>query len=123
MNFKKNVMRFLYFIKVAKSYSPYCPYCTSCGETGCCSPTVCISHPKGRYCETNIGELKVYYWTLKEFWDRLESNKYPEIEKLLDDIYCKNYDEQISYINNLPEKVNLFKRIKNKIFINSKCCT
>jgi len=77
--------------------SPYCPHCTSCGETGCCSPTICLNHPEGYYCETNQDALKVSYFTLNEFWNQLDENKFPEVEKLLEEIYDKNYEEIRSF--------------------------
>lgn len=49
-----------------RKYDVYCPYCTSCGEIGCCSPTICINHKWGKYCEYNQYHLKVSYWSLKD---------------------------------------------------------
>ena len=98
------VMRCLYFLKIMKRYSPYCPYCTSCGETGCCSPTGCVNHPKGHYCETNQDALKVSYWTLKELWKEFDNKKYPKVEKLIESIYSKNYEEQYEYRKEVNDK-------------------
>ena len=90
---KNQVRGYLYSLKIIKRYSPYCPYCTSCGETGCCKPTICINHPKGHYCETNNNSLKVSYHTLHKFWNDLDEKQYPEVEKLLRDIYGEEYDK------------------------------
>lgn len=75
-----------------ENYSPYCPHCESCGETGCCSPTICHNHPDGRYCVTNMSALKVSHKTLTEFWDTIDEKKYPEVLKLLNEIYDKHDD-------------------------------
>lgn len=108
----------------------YCPYCTSCGETGCCSPVICVNHPKGLYCDTNNDELKVCYWTLKDFWDvyleeEMKKDDYVEIKLLskkeifeeiynkLSDIYYKHLDEQRELISTPP--ITLFDKIKNKL--------
>lgn len=82
-----------------RKYDVYCPYCSSCGETGCCSPTSCINHKKGFYCQTNQDALKVSYWTLNEFWNGLDEKKYPEIEKQISEIHTKNYSEQYEIRN------------------------
>ena len=118
-----------------RKYDVYCPYCSSCGETGCCSPTSCINHRKGFYCETNQDALKVSYWTLKEFWNnyfeeqsKKEDYNLPhlytkkqilkEVEDALSEIYSKNYGEQREYTMSLPEKLTLKEKIygwfKNK---------
>ncbi len=102
-----------------KSYNPYCPYCSSCGETGCCSPTVCINHPKGHYCQTNRDEVDIYYYTLKEFWNQLED---PMIEKKLEEIYYKHLEEFAEYRKKQKtenkktfyQKILSFFNIKNK---------
>ena len=93
------VMRCLYFLKILNRYSPYCPHCSSCGETGCCSPTSCINHKKGFYCQTNQDALKVSYWTLNEFWNELDEKKYPEIEEQISKIHTKHYSEQYEIRN------------------------
>lgn len=82
-----------------RKYDVCCPYCSSCGETGCCSPTSCINHKKGFYCQTNQDALKVSYWTLNEFWNGLDEKKYPEIEKQISEIHTKNYSEQYEIRN------------------------
>lgn len=129
---KTAVMRCLYFLKILNRYSPYCPHCSSCGETGCCSPTVCINHPKGHYCETNQDALKVSYWTLNEFWNnyfkeqsKKEDYNLPhlwtkkqilkEVEEALGEIYSKNYGEQREYRMSLPERQSFSEKIKSLI--------
>lgn len=87
-----------------KKYDVYCPYCSSCGETGCCSPTSCINHKKGFYCQTNQDALKVSYWTLKEFWNELDEKKYPEIEQEISEIHTKHYNEQYQIKNELQKR-------------------
>ena len=87
-----------------RKHDVYCTYCTSCGETGCCSPTSCINHKKGFYCQTNQDALKISYWTLKEFWKQLDEKKYPEVEKILREIHSKNYEEQYAYRKELNDK-------------------
>jgi len=93
-----------------RHYDIYCPYCSSCGETGCCSPTGCINHPKGKYCESNQGELRVVYSTFNKFYDWLYENKESkgltaqDIYKQLDVIYDKEEDELQEYFKTLPEK-------------------
>ena len=86
-----------------RKYDVYCPYCSSCGETGCCSPTSCINHKKGFYCQTNQDALKVSYWTLNEFWNGLDEKKYPEIEKQISEIHTKHYSEQYEIRNNIKK--------------------
>lgn len=75
-----------------KSY-PYCEYCDSCGVDDCCSPTKCLNNDKGIYCKYSQETLKISYWTLREFWNNLDNEKYPEIDKILNDIYQKNKEE------------------------------
>lgn len=113
-----------------KKYDAYCPYCESCGETGCCSPTSCLNHPKGFYCETNQDALKVSYWTLNEFrnnyfkeqskkedynlphlWTKKQILK--EVENSLSDIYSKNYREQREYRISTYKKITFIEKIKN----------
>lgn len=98
-----------------RDYDVYCPHCSSCGETGCCSPTGCINHKKGFYCQTNQDALKVSYWTLNEFWGQLDVEKYPEVEELLDHIYEQNYSERREYRMSLPKKLTLKEKIKRWI--------
>ena len=86
-----------------RKYDVYCPYCSSCGETGCCSPTSCINHKKGFYCQTNQDALKVSYWTLNEFWNGLDEKKYPEIEEQISEIHTKHYSEQYEIRNNIKK--------------------
>ena len=115
-----------------RKYDVYCPHCSSCGETGCCSPTSCINHPKGYYCETNQDALKVSYWTLIEFWNnyfkeqsKKEDYNLPhlwtkkqilkEVEEALSEIYTKNYGEQREYRMSLPERQSFFEKVKSLI--------
>ena len=99
---KTAVMRCFYKFKRLfrnRKYDVYCPYCSSCGETGCCSPTSCINHKRGLYCQTNQDALKVSYWTLNEFWNGLDEKKYPEIEEQISEIHTKHYSEQYEIRN------------------------
>ena len=110
-------MKLIYKIKYLfrnRRYDVYCPYCSSCGETGCCKPTICINHPKGLYCERNMGELRVYYYSLNNFWNWLYENKESNKEVLdkLSEIYDKEDDELEEYFKTLPEKLTLFEKIK-----------
>ena len=133
-NMKNNSLKkIIYKIKRLfrdRRYDIYCPYCTSCGETGCCSPTSCLNHPKGFYCETNQDALKVSYWTLNEFWNnyfeeqsKKENYNLPrlctkkqilkEVEEALSKIHHKHYDEQYEYRMSTPKKLTLIEKIKN----------
>ena len=115
-----------------RKYDVYCPYCSSCGETGCCSPTSCINHKKGFYCQTNQDALKVSYWTLNEFWNNYfkeqskkeDYNKLivwtrrqllKEVEDALSEIYTKNYGEQREYRMSLPERQSFLEKVKSLI--------
>ena len=115
-----------------RKYDVYCPYCSSCGETGCCSPTSCINHKKGFYCQTNQDALKVSYWTLNEFWNnyfkeqsKKEDYNLPhlwtkkqilkEVEDALSEIYTKNYGEQREYRMSLPERQSFFEKVNSLI--------
>lgn len=73
-------------------YSPYCKICNSCGEEGCCPPTTCSNHPKGKYCEGNMGILKSSYWTLRDLYNELYKNeeKNKEIIDLINSLKDKN---------------------------------
>lgn len=75
-----------YFFRNRK-YDVYCTYCSSCGETGCCSPTICTNHKKGKYCEYNQYHLKVSYWSLKDISLWLLENEKETISK--EDVYLK----------------------------------
>jgi hypothetical protein len=93
---KTDVMRCFskikYFFRNRK-YDVYCPYCSSCGETGCCPPTMCTNHQKGKYCGYNQDMLKVSYWTLEDIKKWL----YNEKEKVSkEDVYLKirEFNEQ-----------------------------
>ena len=117
---KTAVMRFFYKSKRVfrnRKYDVYCPYCSSCGETGCCSPAICINHPKGFYCERNMGDLRVSYYTLDKFWQWVYNNK-EENKKVLEklnEIYDKENDELDEYFKTLPEKLTLKEKIKKWI--------
>jgi hypothetical protein len=105
-------IRFKRFFRNRK-YDVYCPYCTSCGETGCCSPTICINHPKGFYCERNMGDLRVSYYTLDKFWQWIYNNKDSNKEVLdkLNEIYDKENDDLEEYFKTLPEKLTLKEKL------------
>ena len=104
-----------------RSHDVYCPHCTSCGETGCCPPTICSNHPKGFYCQSNMGELKTSYHTLTKMWGWLSENETSETLTIkdaltkLDEINDKEDDEYREYLESLPTKLTLFEKIK-KIF-------
>jgi len=102
-----------YFFRNRK-YDVYCPYCSSCGETGCCSPTICINHPKGFYCERNMGELRVSHYTLNNFWNWIAENKEKnkEVYDKLNEIYRKEDDELDEYLKILPEKLTMTEKIE-----------
>ena len=117
-------MKLIYKIKHFfrnRRYDVYCPHCSSCGETGCCSPTICINHPKGFYCERNMGDLRVSYHTFNNFYNWLHENKNNKklskkdvFEKLVK-IYDKEDDELEEYFKTLPEKLTLIEKIKKFI--------
>jgi hypothetical protein len=113
---RKLYHKILYVFRDRK-YDVYCPYCSSCGVTGCCSPTICINHPKGFYCQTNMGELRVSYYTLDKFWSWMYEDKVKNKETLdkLDEIYDKEEDELHEYFKSLPEKLTLKEKIKKWI--------
>ena len=75
-----------YFFRNRK-YDVYCSYCQSCGETGCCPPTICTNHKKGKYCEYNQYHLKVSYWSLKDISLWLLENEKETISK--EEVYLK----------------------------------
>jgi hypothetical protein len=112
MEINKAIEKMMYKFKRLfrnRRYDVYCPYCTSCGETGCCSPTICINHPKGFYCERNMGDLRVSYYTLDKFWQWIYNNKESNEEVLnkLNEIYDKENDELEEYFKTLPEKLTI----------------
>jgi len=114
---KTAVMRCFYKFKRLfrnRKHDVYCPYCSSCGETGCCSPTICINHPKGFYCERNMGELRVSHYTLNNFWNWIAENKEKnkEVYDKLNEIYRKEDDELDEYFKTLPEKLTLSERVE-----------
>lgn len=103
-----------------KKYSPYCSECDSCGEVGCCSPIGCNNHPNGKYCKTNLDELRVNYLTLGEFWELLSTknnDKDREIyDKLLEElniIYGKHSDYYYDKRMAEPEKLFWYECVLN----------
>jgi hypothetical protein len=116
MEFNRILSRLRYFFRDRK-YDVYCPYCSSCGETGCCSPSICINHPKGFYCERNMGELRSTYYTMNSFYNWLHKNKEnkkiskKDILQKLHEIMDKEDDELEEYLKNLPEKLTFREKI------------
>lgn len=100
-----------------KKYEVYCPYCNSCGDTGCCFPTICINHPKGRYCERNMGDLRVAYYTLDKFWQWVYNNKESNKEVIdkLNNIYDRENYKLEEYFKTLPKKLTFVEKIKKWI--------
>jgi hypothetical protein len=94
----------------------YCPHCSSCGETGCCKPTICINHPKGLYCESNLRELKTEYHVLQRFrvWVYDNRHKFKETYNMLSQIEDEEYYELQEYYNSLPKKLTITEKIKEK---------
>jgi hypothetical protein len=131
MEINKAIEKMMYKFKRLfrnRKYDVYCPYCTSCGETGCCSPTSCVNHKKGFYCQINQDALKVSYWTLNEFWNNYfeeqskkeDYNKLivwtrrqllKEVEDALSEIYTKNYGEQREYRMSLPKRQSFLEKV------------
>lgn len=70
--------------------SPYCPICESCGEDGCCPATVCKQHLNGKYCETNLKELKFAYLCFHDILKLLDGDD--KYENRVDELYDKNWD-------------------------------
>jgi hypothetical protein len=116
MKFNRILSRLKYFFRDRK-YDVYCPYCSSCGVTGCCSPAICINHPKGFYCERNMGELRSTYYTMNSFYNWLHKNKEnkkiskKDILQKLHEIMDKEDDELEEYLKNLPEKLTFREKI------------
>lgn len=116
MEFNRILSRLKYFFRDRK-YDVYCPYCSSCGETGCCSPAICINHPKGFYCERNMGELRSTYYTMNSFYNWLHKNKEnkkiskKDILQKLHEIMDKEDDELEEYLKNLPGKLTFREKI------------
>lgn len=113
MKIKFLIYRLKYIFR-NRRYDVYCPYCSSCGETGCCSPTICKNHPKGFYCERNMGDMRASYYTLDNFYKWIYNNRenHKEVYDKLNEIYDKELDELDEYFKTLSEKLTL----KEKIF-------
>lgn len=73
-------------------YNPYCVICTSCGESGCCSPVSCKQHPKGKYCEGNLNELKFGYLMFTDLFELISKANNKLLKDELNKIYDTNWD-------------------------------
>lgn len=117
LRIKRNYLQYIFR---NRSYDVYCPHCTSCGETGCCKPTICINHPKGFYCERNMGEMRTTYYIFNEFYNWLSKNKDSDttatrILEELNSIYDKNMDELDDYLYRpLPEPTSFWSKLMSK---------
>ena len=116
MTLNKLIYKIKYMFR-DRRYDVYCPHCSSCGETGCCKPTICINHPKGFYCERNMGELRSTYYTMNSFYNWFHANKgnkklsKNDVFQKLHEIMDKEDDELEEYLKNLPEKLTLKEKI------------
>jgi hypothetical protein len=74
----------------------YCKVCQSCGISDCCSPSICQADKDGLYCRSNLNEMRVAFWTLKDLYNWLcedkEANKVI-IDKIneIEDGYEENF--------------------------------
>lgn len=74
------------------TYSLYCSVCNSCGHDGCCSAARCTFEKGCLYPESNLNELKINYYTVRDMFNFLYDSDNKELIQKLDDIYDKNYD-------------------------------
>jgi len=83
--------------------NPYCVSCGACGETGCCSPFVCLrkSISKNKDCEYGeiyLKEIKLYYELGNKLYDLILEKSNMEnvkiVNKIYDELFKKIYGEE-----------------------------